>query len=192
MRVSTDWLYPRFTWRQGLGMMGFGLVGAGIAGAYGILHDQVTFTLSPEYFTHFKFDQFDYLDDTLSPRVRVAQIGFLATWWVGFFAGWFMGRVTLPHLPAATAARQALRAVSVMLGLALASGLAGGVFAPQDPDRLQAWQAFLDLRGVTDPAAFVRVGWIHNGSYLGALLGLIIALLWLRRARRQVSSARAQ
>jgi hypothetical protein len=79
-----------------------------------------------------------------------------------------------------------------MLGLALASGLAGGVFAPQDPDRLQAWQAFLDLSGVTDPAAFVRVGWIHNGSCLGALIGLIVALLWPRRGRRQGSSAQAK
>jgi hypothetical protein len=62
----------------------------------------------------------------------------LATWWVGFFAGWFMGRVTLPHLPTATAARLVLRAVAVMLGLALASGVAGGIFAPQDPERLEA------------------------------------------------------
>lgn len=189
MRAWSHWLYPRFTWRQGLGMLAFGLVGAGIAGVYGVLHDQITYTLSREYFTRFKFEQFDYLDGSLPPRVRVAQIGFLATWWVGFFAGWFMGRVTLPHLPLATAARLALRAVVVMVGLALAAGLAGGVFAPQDADRLQAWQAFLDLRGVTDPAAFVRVGWIHNGSYLGALLGLILALLWLRRERRQEASS---
>lgn len=89
----------------------------------------------------------------------------------------------------ATAARLVLRAVAVMLGLALASGVAGGIFAPQDPERLEAWQAFLNLRGVTDPEAFVRVGWIQNGNYLGALIGLVTALLWLRRVRRLAASS---
>jgi hypothetical protein len=38
-------LYPTFTLRQFGWMMVFGLVGSLIAGIYGIIHDQVTFTL---------------------------------------------------------------------------------------------------------------------------------------------------
>jgi hypothetical protein len=33
---------------------------------------------------------------------------------------------------------------------------------------------------VIDSVAFVQVGYIHNASYLGGLIGLILALLWLR------------
>lgn len=33
-----------------------------IGGLYGILHDQLTYTISPEYYTKFKFYQFGLMD----------------------------------------------------------------------------------------------------------------------------------
>ena len=56
-----------------------------IGGIYGILNDQLTYTISPEYYTQFKFYQFgliDFVNDT-NPRIGVSVVGFLATWWVG-------------------------------------------------------------------------------------------------------------
>jgi hypothetical protein len=41
-------------------MFGLAVMGALIAGAYGILHDQISYTISPEYFTKLKFEQFHY------------------------------------------------------------------------------------------------------------------------------------
>jgi hypothetical protein len=55
-------------------------VGSLLAGFYGILHDQVTYSISNEYFTRLKFPQFHYANFGLSHRVFVAEIGFLATW----------------------------------------------------------------------------------------------------------------
>ena len=178
-------LYPRFTLRQFGGMMLFGLAGSVVAGLYGIAHDQVTFSLGPEYFTHFKFDQFHYLDQTRAARVLVAQIGFLATWWVGFFAGWFMGRVTIPHLQLGMAARQSGKAVLMMLVVAFLFAVAAWLGSPvslEDP-RVSRWKEMLDLFRVQDTLSFIRVGYIHNASYLGGLIGLIGALIWLRWSR---------
>ena len=59
-------------------MCGVALIGAVIAGVYGVLHDQITYAISPEYFTHMKFKQFHYADVGLGDRVFVATIGFLA------------------------------------------------------------------------------------------------------------------
>lgn len=180
-------LFPRLSLRQFLGMLGFGAAGAVIAGLYGIVHDQITFTLGPEYFTRFKFEQFAYLDTTQPARWVVAQIGFLATWWVGFFAGWFLGRVTLPHAPWRRAARQAWRGVLLMLATAVAFGTLAAFWAPSDTadPRLPAWENPLHTYRVEDVLGFIRVGCIHNASYLGGLVGLIAALLWLRLSRRR-------
>ena len=79
------YLIPRIALRDLPPMLAAGLVGAVIAGVYGTLHDQFTFTISPEYFTKLKFDQFRWANLGLPERVFVAEIGFLATWWVGFF-----------------------------------------------------------------------------------------------------------
>ena len=50
-----------------------------IAGLYGALHDQLSFTIAPEYFTRFKYDQFGFEPAWFGGhRPTVAVIGFLA------------------------------------------------------------------------------------------------------------------
>lgn len=59
-----------------------------LAGLYGILHDQITYTIAPEYFTKFKFDQFGFGPAWFGgDRWTVVVIGFLATWWTGILIG---------------------------------------------------------------------------------------------------------
>jgi hypothetical protein len=55
-------LYPRVKLSHLPLMAWIGVQGVLIAGVYGILHDQITFTISPEYFTEFKSAQFPYVD----------------------------------------------------------------------------------------------------------------------------------
>lgn len=179
-------LYPKITFRQFGWMMIFGLVGSIIAGAYGIVHDQITFRLGPEYFTKFKLIQFDYLDSTAPIQVTVVKIGFLATWWVGLFAGWFMGRITLPHEPVKVAARRSLIGVGVMILTALIFACVADCLAPtslKDP-RLDYWHEMFAGYNIEDTLAFIRVGYIHNASYLGGLIGLIAVLIGLRLTRK--------
>jgi len=90
-----NFLYPSVGWQAIRKAMSLALTGMIIAGIFGILHDQITYTISPEYFTRMKFDQFRSADFGFPPRVFVAEIGFLATWWVGLIAGWFLARVAV-------------------------------------------------------------------------------------------------
>ena len=56
-----------------------------LAGAYGALNDQVTYSISPEYYTELKFEQFK-LDREIvesAPRFAAAIVGIKATWWMG-------------------------------------------------------------------------------------------------------------
>ncbi len=184
-------LYPRFTLRQFGWMLLFGCGGAVIAGSYGIAHDQITFAIGPEYFTDFKFQQFFYLPKTQPERLIVAEIGFLATWWVGFFAGWFMGRLTIPHMPWRRAAALSLEGVAVMTGTALVAAVIAYLWAPTDQNdpRMENWDGMFAGRDVIDVVAFAQVGYIHNASYLGGLMGLLVALVWMRWNRRQVGKS---
>jgi hypothetical protein len=164
-------------------MLGFAALGALIAAGYGVLHDQVTYTISPEYFTRLKFRQFAYADFGWPLRVYVAEIGALATWWVGFAAGWFMARTVLPRSGESPALPLIVRGFMIMLTSAFlfgvggyCLGLAGGI-TPENSG-IAAYGADL---GVADLPAFVRVAYIHNAGYLGGLIGLIAAVVWLRR-----------
>src|SRR5580658_3836306 len=68
------------------------LVAIVIACLYGVGHDQVTYTISPEYYTKFKFIQFNLADSIAAqhmtqPRSAVVMVGVEATWWLGFYVG---------------------------------------------------------------------------------------------------------
>ena len=50
-----------------------------LCGIFGALHDQVSYTISREYFTLFKFRQFG-IDSGVAERLGAASVGFQATW----------------------------------------------------------------------------------------------------------------
>lgn len=167
-------------------MLGYAVLGALLSGFYGVLHDQITYSISPEYFTRLKFSQFHYADFGLPPRILVAEIGFLATWWVGFISGWLLARIAVPAFPPGIALRHLSRGFLIILTSAFAAASTGYVLGRLrcvNPD-FSDWQPFAAARGIMDLPSFVRVAYIHNAGYLGGLMGLIIAILYLRRLWR--------
>ncbi len=156
-------------------------VGAIIAGCYGIIHDQITYTISEEYFTKLKFKQFHYADFGWPRRMYVAEIGFLATWWVGLFGGWFIGRVAVPRLIGKELVRCCRNAFAIMFVGAAIGTLFGYVLGLMHGPDFSSWQSITFELGVVDAADFVRVAYIHNCSYAGGLVGLVAAIVYARR-----------
>ena len=71
----------------------------------------------------------------------------------------------------------------IVFVLALLGGLVGAAWGwkrMHDPD-LGQWVPFAESYGVKDIPHFVWVGFIHNCSYAGGLLGLIVSLIYARR-----------
>lgn len=152
-----------------------------IAGLYGILHDQLTYTISEEYYTRFKFIQFGMwhaappalLDN---PRLHVCTVGFLATWWTGIFIGPIIAFTGLIHKDAKVMLHANFRAVLLTMGVTILTGLTG---------LLYGWLVLVDKgvswrlpEGLIDKDHFIMVGSMHNFSYLGGMLGLIAAVIY--------------
>ena len=64
-----DILYPRIKLARLPAMIRISLLGAVLAGIYGAVHDQISYTISDEYFTKLKFPQFWYANFGFPPRV---------------------------------------------------------------------------------------------------------------------------
>lgn len=182
-------LYPKFGLNLLPAMLGYAVLGALVAGCYGVLHDQITYSISPEYFTRLKFFQFHYADFGLPPRVFVAEIGFLAAWWVGLIAGWFLARVVVPTRHRVQARTDILRGFAIIFSCGFAGSLLGfswGLLRGPNADYAD-WNGFVATHGVVDLPSFVRVACIHNASYLAGLIGLIVALIHVRRPKQQMT-----
>ena len=146
-------------------------VGAIIAGCYGVLHDQVTYSIGSEYFTKLKFKQFHFANFGLGDRVFAGCIGFLATWWVGFIVAWFLGRRLLPGQDRAVACRKIAWAIGIVFVSVMTSGIGGylyGVWRGPDAD-YSAWMPAIREFQVEDTYSFVHVAYIHNAGYLGRI-----------------------
>lgn len=151
-----------------------------LAGCFGIVHDQVTYTISPEYYTSFKFNQFSIAPQFCN-RIGVAIVGWQATWWVGAYLFIIIGPFSL-LLPSVKAqwvdTHKALLAMLAFTGLFSCIGL------------LVGWVKYSDATfrrsGLSDPNAFWVVGTIHNYSYLGGALSLFVGIgliFWFRYKR---------
>ena len=163
-----------------------------IGGIYGIIHDQLTYSISPEYYTKFKFYQFGLMDlgnEAIfpHPRIEVSAVGFMATWWMGLPIGLILGLVGLIHKDSRQMLRVTLRAIIVTVMVAFATGLLGLTYG----------MLYLAETGVTwwlpenliDTKNFIAVGSMHNFSYLGGLAGLIAGAIYSVRQKRKYELA---
>lgn len=184
-RNITRFLYPQVPLRALPRLVALTLFGGLAAGLYGILHDQVTYTLSPEYFTRFKFDQFEYADLNLGNRAFAGTIGFLATYWIGLMAGWVFGRLSIHSPGTQPEPIRVMLAFAMMLGTCIVFGFAGYIYGTLTWERsVEAWSDWAGGFLVEDVGAFARVGHIHNMSYVGGVIGSIAAGIWIRKSQR--------
>lgn len=157
-----------------------------IGGLYGILHDQLTYTISPEYYTKFKFYQFGLMDlgnEAIfpNPRIEVSAVGFMATWWMGLPIGLILGLVGLVHKDNKQMFRTTLKAIIVTVIVAFATGLIGLAYG-----KLYLADIGVDWwlpDNLIDTKNFIAVGSMHNFSYLGGLTGLIAGTIYSVRKR---------
>jgi hypothetical protein len=159
-------------------LLAFGCVAAGL---YGALHDQASFTVSPDYFFALKFHQF-HIPSHLQNRVGAGIVGWRATWWMGAIIAVPLLAAGLLFPDARSYARHTLAAFAVAAGVALAFGVGALALASFtiDANHLPPYHF---PAGVADRVAFARVGMMHNASYLGGVVGILGGLIYLAVSR---------
>lgn len=186
-----DILYPTIKRGRLPAMIGVSLLGAILAGIYGALHDQLSYSISEEYFTKVKFHQFSYADFGLHPRIFAAEVGFLASAGTGMIVAWFLARLGLTEIPEPPRRACTIAAFSIVFLTAIIVGTGGllvGILRTSGGD-LQAWEVWQRALELTNLRGFVIVAHLHDASYLGGVLGLMAAGFYVRKkVKRYVTS----
>lgn len=155
------------------------------AGGFGAIHNQISYTVSPEYFTKFKFHQFG-IDETYPERVGAAIVGWNASWWMGMVIGIILIPLGL-LMPAKQYFWSMIRVFWIVVLTTLCIGLSAlsVAFFVVDPTTVVDFTRY--NHEITNDAAFARAGAMHNFSYLGGLIGIItgsIAIFWFRKSNQ--------
>lgn len=147
------------------------------AGLYGAVHNQISYTVAPEYFHAFKFDQFD-IPTSLHGRLGAAIVGWYASWWMGAVVGLpvLLVGLILPGWQAYLG--RCMVAFVVVILTTLIIGLGGLLYAwlSITPATLPP---FYYPAAVQDRVAFARAAMMHNCSYLGGSVGILTGMAYL-------------
>lgn len=161
-------------------LLGWTALACLIAGGNGAVHNQVSYTVSPDYFHAFKFEQFQF-PASLRHRGGASLVGFLASWWTGLAIGPALFLTHHRRLKTTPSAGMMLDGFAITLGVtafvgACSLALGSAIIGPDTVD--------FAPQAARDPVAFARAGLLHDGSYLGGVLGTITACLcgWRRQA----------
>jgi hypothetical protein len=157
------------------------LMSMGAAVAYGVVHDQITVRISPEYFTigHPRFFE------TESLTALALFWGVVATWWVGAILGVLLAVAARagmrPKRDAPSLARPLAILMLIAAVCALVSGLVGHFLA-------RAGLVYLlppleQQVPIGRHVAYLTALWAHLGSYGAATLGggVLIWRIWRGR-----------
>jgi hypothetical protein len=142
-----------------------------------MVHNQISYTVSPEYFTKFKFQQFGLGGSPYFARVRVAIVGLLASWWMGVPIGVLVGLAGFIHHSAGRMLRVLLWSILVAVVFTLLFGLCGllyGYFQTEHID-LADYRDWFIPEDVMNLRRFLCAGYMHNSSYRGGALAILVA-----------------
>ena len=156
------------------------------AGVYGALHNQISYTVSPEYFTEFKFHQFGLVH--FQDRLGAAFVGWAAAWWMGLVIGVILIPSGLVMRGNSNYFWGMIRVFALVSFTTLIVGLTALAVAYLVIDADMAGQISRYGNDITDDIAFARAGTMHNFSYLGGLLGILTGAVSIFRQRKSTAS----
>lgn len=151
--------------------------------AYGILHDLVTAQLCVEYFTI----AHPRIVESESPVVLTLVWGVTATWWMGLLLGVPLALACRAGKRPKRSARDVAPAVGKLLVAmaccAIVAGLAA--YGLSTLGVLMVPMLYLKLIPTETLPRFAAAFWAHNASYATGVLGGLIVIVRVWRARRR-------
>jgi hypothetical protein len=157
---------------------GFLLITPVLGGLYGALYDQLTYSISPEFFINVR----DLNPASSSPRWEVAKIGFLNTWAIGLFLGAVLSFAGLIHENAQQHIRITTQSFVLPLVLAFLFALLGMAMPCQDSNP--------QLSNIQDQPAFLCVLRMNNYTKVGGIIGMIFGLGWQVWKYKRIAKSR--
>jgi hypothetical protein len=153
------------------------LVAVVLAGIYGAVHNQVSYTVSPEYFTKFKFRQFGLVDAPLPERVRASLVGALGTWSMGIPIGLLVGAAGLIHRNHHRMLTITLQSLAVAVAFTFFFELGGLLYGylKTETINLADYRDWSIPDDVLNVRRFLCAGYMHAAGYLGGVTSILVA-----------------
>lgn len=161
-----------------------------IAGTYGALHNQISYSISAEFFDRILFPRLR-IPDAWCNRWGASAVGWMSAWWTGLFFGPPMVLITQRRCRPENLSGVLIVAFLVAVVSNMVCELGAVSLATMVITRPMTAHWGIPI-GVEDPVAFARAGIMHDASYAGGVLatiaGCVFIILMTRRSSPTTNS----
>jgi len=147
-----------------------------IASLFGAIHNQISYSVSSEFFKNFLFGNFGVYDwEINNDRILASLVGILGSYWVGLILGIIYSTIFL-FLKTENNFKNILNAILINIAFAFLGSFVGYIIG-----------SFINLEnsgvsvdfGTQYPQNYIEAAYMHNGSYYGGIVGLIAGIIYL-------------
>lgn len=148
-----------------------------VASVFGALHNQVSYSISSEFFKNFLFGKFGINEWGISnDRTKASIVGIIGTYWVGFFLGIIYSIIYL-FLNVENKFLIIIKSIFINISVSVFGSLIAFLIAyffisPENSG------VFMDF-GTMCPKNYIEAAYMHTGSYYGGVLGLFLGIIFL-------------
>ncbi len=146
------------------------LLATALGAFYGAVYEQLTYTISNEFFTKMRFLKFG-IEGDINERWEVAKIGIYYTWKVGLVIGILLSLVGLLHSSNKKMFFVTLQSFAIVVATSMAFLLIALVFSKP------TIETAIEIN-VVNKAAFNKVLSMNNYTYVGGVIGMFIGIGW--------------
>lgn len=156
-----------------------------LSGAYGAIYDMIVFTFAPDFFTEYRFAQFE-LSGKMTPIIGAGIIGFTNSWKVGIPVGIILGGLCYMHKDI----QKTFRYMMVSYGIVILTTIIASTFALLLMRNQLSENIYLGTdQGLKETVEIIIN--MNNFAYSGALIGTACACVWqvsiiLRKTEKKI------
>ena len=167
------------------------LIASAIAGIYGVINDQITFTISSEYYTKYIFLQYKLVQvegdsRIIHPRILVVLVTFLSTWWFPLISGLIIVIFNLIQntwkMLLKTSVLAMLISILITVFSAIIGFILGSLIISKLPKYYFADWCFIPDK-LNDYENYITAGTMDAFNFFGGILGLIVAIFYSYKKR---------
>ncbi len=154
---------------------------------YGLVHHLISYAISPEYFRLHLFGLFENLGPPDSDATSLFRLAVGSAWWVGLIVGGILAAIFWQFGSRSRFFAETTKAYLLTLGIAFGIGLLGlllGWITAGDLAEIYRQGLVPPSTPLDDPRSFVAADYMHGTSYIGALVGLVVGIVFLLRRGR--------
>lgn len=142
-----------------------------LACVFGITHDQITYCISEEFYTHIRFTQSE-----IAPNESwwgVTKVAVINTWKIGFIISLILSCTGLIHRNEKRLVKHTVQSFLITSSIAATLTIIGFVIGKLNTPALEKLP-----NTIIDKSSFLLVQSVHNFTYIGGLIGMFVGIYW--------------